>query len=145
VDIGIQLEYFTLTIPPTSEPESAAKQESLGQKWWVECHDDEWRIVQAGCILDFPPVIHTEEDLQLVADAHNAALAAERQKREEAERCLFQMQEAAKELTAKLDIERARTESCSAKATQDYEPEQKYGSAHDLREHLRHGGTREDY
>ncbi len=27
----------------------------------------------------------------------------------------------------------------------DWEPEQAYGTHHDLREHLRHGGTREDY
>jgi hypothetical protein len=27
----------------------------------------------------------------------------------------------------------------------DYEPEQEYGSAHDLREYLRYGGKREDY
>lgn len=27
----------------------------------------------------------------------------------------------------------------------DYEPEQDYGSAHDFKEHLRFGGTRDDY
>jgi hypothetical protein len=27
----------------------------------------------------------------------------------------------------------------------DYEPEQKYGTAHDFQEHTRFGGTQEDY
>jgi len=27
----------------------------------------------------------------------------------------------------------------------DYEPEQKWGSHHDYKEHLRYGGTRDDY
>ena len=27
----------------------------------------------------------------------------------------------------------------------DYEPEQSYGTAHDIQEHIRYGGTREDY
>jgi len=31
------------------------------------------------------------------------------------------------------------------KFAKDYEPEQKYGTAHDFREHRRHGGTRDDY
>ncbi len=31
------------------------------------------------------------------------------------------------------------------KPFRDYEPEQAYGTHHDLREHLRHGGRREDY
>ncbi len=31
------------------------------------------------------------------------------------------------------------------KTFKDYEPEQKYGTAHDIQEHIRYGGTREDY
>ncbi len=31
------------------------------------------------------------------------------------------------------------------KIERDYEPEQKYGTAHDFQEHIRYGGTREDY
>ncbi len=27
----------------------------------------------------------------------------------------------------------------------DYEPEQKYGTAHDIQEHIRYGGSRNDY
>ena len=31
------------------------------------------------------------------------------------------------------------------KFAKDYEPEQKYGTAHGFQEHKRHGGTRDDY
>ncbi len=38
-----------------------------------------------------------------------------------------------------------RTSTQQGKIEKDYEPEQKYGSAADIQEHTRYGGTREDY
>ena len=43
------------------------------------------------------------------------------------------------------DSATAETSTQQGKIERDYEPEQKYGTAHDIQEHIRYGGTREDY
>ena len=45
----------------------------------------------------------------------------------------------------KEEVTTAETSTQQGKIGRDYEPEQAYGTAHDFKEHVRFGGSREDY